>query len=144
MTKTNETHRFTVITDYGHGPSHEFVIAGTADESRIRAVLLMGQRQRISGLLAAANVQRKRGEDVVWEMVQRGEVVIGPDSTIRLVDMANRKPGRPPRAARPSSERIEIRITAAERKAWERAAGETTLSEWLRSLANAASNAPST
>jgi hypothetical protein len=47
------------------------------------------------------------------------------------------KVGRPPRSQKPATERIEIRVTTAERKAWERAAGSDTLSDWLRTLANA-------
>lgn len=49
-----------------------------------------------------------------------------------------RKPGRPPRAGKPAEERIEVRLTAAERRAWERAAGEQTLSDWIRALCNEA------
>ena len=45
---------------------------------------------------------------------------------------ARRKPGRPPRSSRPAAERIELRVTAAERKRWERAAGKQPLSEWIR------------
>ena len=52
--------------------------------------------------------------------------------------MSKRKPGRPPRAGKVARERIEIRVTAAERKAWERAAGGTPLSTWLRDAANEA------
>lgn len=50
-----------------------------------------------------------------------------------------RKPGRPPRAGKRAAERIEVRVTKVERQAWERAAGDATLSDWLRGLANAAS-----
>jgi hypothetical protein len=49
-----------------------------------------------------------------------------------------RKPGRPPRSDKPATERIEVRLTKDERKAWERAAGKRTLSDWLRDIANAA------
>jgi hypothetical protein len=49
-----------------------------------------------------------------------------------------RKPGRPPRAGKVARERIEIRATTAERRAWERAAGDVPLSMWLRDAANAA------
>lgn len=49
-----------------------------------------------------------------------------------------RKPGRPPRAGKAALDRLEIRITAAERKAWTKAAGERALSDWLRGLANGA------
>jgi hypothetical protein len=51
---------------------------------------------------------------------------------------AERGPGRPPRAGVRSGSRIEIRVTAAERRAWTRAAGKQTLSDWLRTLANEA------
>lgn len=47
--------------------------------------------------------------------------------------------GRPPRSGKPSLDRIELRVTAAERKAWERASGSLSLSEWIRALCNAAS-----
>lgn len=47
--------------------------------------------------------------------------------------------GRPPRSSKPSLGRVELRVTAAERKAWERAAGAKSLSEWIRALCNAAS-----
>ena len=42
--------------------------------------------------------------------------------------------GRPPRADEPALDRVEIRLTAAERKAWERAATAAglSLSEWIR------------
>lgn len=60
---------------------------------------------------------------------------IKADEAARLLEV-KRRPGRPPRATKPSLERIEIRVTAAERRAWERAAGKQTLSDWLRTLAN--------
>jgi predicted HicB family RNase H-like nuclease len=49
-----------------------------------------------------------------------------------------RKPGRPPRSAKAALDRFEMRITVAERKAWERVAkGEgLSLSEWARGLLN--------
>lgn len=45
-----------------------------------------------------------------------------------------RKPGRPPRAAKASLERVEIRVTKAEFAVWKRCAkgSSMTLSEWLR------------
>lgn len=45
-----------------------------------------------------------------------------------------RKPGRPPRASKPSLERVEIRVTKAELAVWKRCAKDSamTLSEWLR------------
>lgn len=48
--------------------------------------------------------------------------------------MTRRKPGRPPRAAKASLERLEIRLTKAELLGWRRRAkaSATTLSEWLR------------
>lgn len=49
-----------------------------------------------------------------------------------------RRPGRPPRSSVPATDRLEMRITPAEREAWERAAGDLSLSEWLRGLANRA------
>jgi hypothetical protein len=48
---------------------------------------------------------------------------------------AKRKPGRPPRAAKASLDRVEIRVTKAELLAWQRRAknnGAMTLSDWLR------------
>jgi hypothetical protein len=49
-----------------------------------------------------------------------------------------RKPGRPPRAAKASTERFEMRITAAEMRAWERRAKDEGLSvsDWARGLLN--------
>jgi hypothetical protein len=46
----------------------------------------------------------------------------------------NRPPGRPPRAAKASLERVEIRVTKAELSVWKRRAIDagTTVSEWLR------------
>lgn len=43
-------------------------------------------------------------------------------------------PGRPPRAAKAATERIEIRVTKLERLEWERCAelAGTSLSEWIR------------
>lgn len=59
-------------------------------------------------------------------------------ATSRSTNVPARKPGRPPRAAKASLERIEIRCTAAERKAWLKRAGKMTLSDWLRwCIANA-------
>ena len=49
-----------------------------------------------------------------------------------------RKPGRPTRTGKPSLERIEIRLTIDEFRAWMRCCGDKTLSEWLRDLANKA------
>lgn len=48
-----------------------------------------------------------------------------------------RKPGRPPRADKAAEERIEVRLTADERRSWERAAGDVSLSEWIRARCNA-------
>lgn len=61
---------------------------------------------------------------------------IKADGAARLLEV-KRRPGRPPRASKPSLKRIEIRCTAAERKAWRRAAKSCsqTLSDWLRSCA---------
>ena len=54
--------------------------------------------------------------------------------------MTTRKPriGRPPREARPSLERVEIRITDAELSRWRLAAkaAELTLSEFIRDSIN--------
>lgn len=44
--------------------------------------------------------------------------------------------GRPPRA-NGATKRIELRLTAAEREAWERAAGDRSLSEWIREACEA-------
>jgi hypothetical protein len=56
----------------------------------------------------------------------------------------SRKPGRPPRASKPSLERVEIRVTKAEKAAWERAARlapfQATLSEWIRECLNDAAS----
>lgn len=49
-----------------------------------------------------------------------------------------RKPGRPPRAGKTATERFEMRVTVDEIRAWTKAAGEQTLSDWLRTLANQA------
>lgn len=49
------------------------------------------------------------------------------------------KKGRPPRAGKPAEERVEIRTTRAERRAWKTAAGTRPLTAWLRDLANASS-----
>jgi hypothetical protein len=46
------------------------------------------------------------------------------------------KVGRPPRSSKASGERVEVRLTAAERKAWVRAAGDLSLSDWIRGLCN--------
>jgi hypothetical protein len=48
------------------------------------------------------------------------------------------KSGRPPRSSKAATERVELRLTTAERKAWERAAGDLSLSDWIRDLCNAA------
>lgn len=50
-----------------------------------------------------------------------------------------RKPGRPPRAGKKlSEERIELRVTAAERRTWEAKAARDalSLSEWIRQRCN--------
>lgn len=44
------------------------------------------------------------------------------------------KLGRPPRAAKPSTVRIAIRITEAERATWLRSAGERPLADWIREV----------
>ena len=60
----------------------------------------------------------------------------------KSLERLHRKPrrGRPPRADGAATERIEIRVTRIERFAWSHAAAQAglTLSEWLRTLANAA------
>ncbi len=43
-----------------------------------------------------------------------------------------KKPGPKPRAGKTADGRIELRVTPDERKAWERAAGDRPLSEWIR------------
>jgi hypothetical protein len=45
-----------------------------------------------------------------------------------------KKPGQPPRHGIGATERIEIRLTLVERKAWEYAAAQAgvTVSEWVR------------
>ena len=52
--------------------------------------------------------------------------------------MTKPKPGRPYRSGSLADERITVRATKVERNAWESAAGDMPLSEWLRGLANAA------
>jgi hypothetical protein len=47
-------------------------------------------------------------------------------------------PGRPPRDKKAASERFELRATGAELRAWKRAAGAKSVSEWIRGLANEA------
>jgi hypothetical protein len=49
---------------------------------------------------------------------------------------ARKKLGRPPRGK--DGGVVKIRVTVAERKAWERAAGKLSLSEWIRERCNAA------
>lgn len=46
--------------------------------------------------------------------------------------MPKNKPGRPPRADKPSTERVEIRLTKSERRDLDRAAGELTAADWIR------------
>jgi hypothetical protein len=50
-----------------------------------------------------------------------------------------RKPGRPPRANKSATERIEIRVTKLERLEWERCAelAGITVSEWVRACCTA-------
>jgi uncharacterized protein (DUF1778 family) len=55
---------------------------------------------------------------------------------MRLIAFKPRGRGRPPRSDTAATERLELRITADERAAWERAAGAEPLSVWLRDLAN--------
>jgi hypothetical protein len=65
-------------------------------------------------------------------------------SSVRIHDapMAKAKPkvGRPPRAGKAADDRFEIRLTAAERKAWTAAAEQEglTLADWLRAAAELA------
>jgi hypothetical protein len=46
--------------------------------------------------------------------------------------------GRPPRVGKVAGEIVKLRVTADERRAWRRAAGQRSLSEWIRDLANRA------
>jgi hypothetical protein len=55
--------------------------------------------------------------------------------------MGRSKPrlGRPPRAGQTASERIELRVTPTERKAWARMAKRhecDSISDWIRGLCN--------
>ena len=44
-----------------------------------------GESLRTGELLREAKVEdRRRGEDAVWYLVKRGDVVIGPDSKLRV------------------------------------------------------------
>jgi uncharacterized protein (DUF1778 family) len=52
--------------------------------------------------------------------------------------MKQSKPGRPRRTADASDVRITIRVTADERARMARAAGNLSLSDWLRDVALAA------
>ena len=49
-----------------------------------------------------------------------------------------KRPGRPLRASKAATERIEIRVTKLERLEWQQMAefAEMTLSEWIRSRCN--------
>lgn len=44
--------------------------------------------------------------------------------------------GRPPRAGVTASKHFDVRCTEEERDAWRAAAGEQSVSEWIRGLAN--------
>ena len=47
--------------------------------------VLREKRLRTGELLQEAKVtDRRAGEDAVWMLLKRGEVIIGPDSTLRL------------------------------------------------------------
>lgn len=53
-------------------------------------------------------------------------------------DVAKTKMGRPRRSAKVAEELVGVRVTKAERRAWDAAArrAEQSLSEWLRTIAN--------
>jgi hypothetical protein len=49
--------------------------------------VLREKRLRTGELLQEAKIKdRRAGEDAVWMLLKRGEVIIGPDSTLRLTD----------------------------------------------------------
>lgn len=48
-----------------------------------------------------------------------------------------RGPGRPPRLDKATTERIEVRATAAERSRWLKRAGDQPLGVWIRERLNA-------
>ena len=50
-------------------------------------------------------------------------------------------PGRPPRANKAATARIELRVTPQEKRTFERAAGDKTVSDWLRDLGKEAAKA---
>ena len=52
--------------------------------------------------------------------------------------MSSKAVGRPPRADRAATEVVTLRATRDEVRAWDRAAGKLSRSEWLRGLANRA------
>ena len=53
--ETNTTHRFTVITDYGHGAEHKFEIAGSIKQARAK---LAQKLVRLSAQIAPARVTK--------------------------------------------------------------------------------------
>lgn len=70
-------------------------------------------------------------------MLRRSRVETpGPQSGYNS-DVAKTKMGRPRRATRVADELVAVRLTKAERRAWEKAAGELSLSEWIRETCNA-------
>lgn len=78
--------------------------------SQLLAVLRV-QRLRTQQLLAAAHVENRRaGEDAIWLLLQQGRVVIGPDSTLRLVD----EQASPSRGKRSRSPSIESRYASTD------------------------------
>jgi hypothetical protein len=68
-----------------------------------------------------------RARDPAWR---------GDHSMSYAPPVAKTKMGRPRRAAKVADELIALRLTKAERRAWERAAGDRSLSDWIRDTCN--------
>ena len=68
--------------------------------------------------------------DVIAEIEDEDEV------GDRVACQRRARPGPKPRAGEPATERVEIRVTTAERESWDEARGDTSLSEWIRRRCN--------
>lgn len=96
------------------------------------------------GLTRLAVRARVRGKTQYVLNILRYEIAAG-----RLVDIGGKlypmrkgtQMGRPPRAKVAATEQVKIRLTPDEARAWEsasKAAGASTVGEWVRNLVNAA------
>jgi len=56
--------------------------------------------------------------------------------------MKTRSVGRPPRSKDGTYDRITVRVNRDESRAWRRAAGKKTLSDWIRGLCNQPASPP--